>query len=85
VSVLLPSVSVSVLSPCMQRVAVLASVVSSRMLKAIAAAEGVEYYDTLTGRSERCHSSYLHLLIMLILLHFASASSLHCTHEASTH
>ncbi len=29
--------------------AVLASVVSSRMLKAIAKAEGVSYYDTLTG------------------------------------
>ena len=27
----------------------LASVVSSRMLKAIALAEGVEYYDALTG------------------------------------
>ena len=31
------------------RAAVLASVVSSRMLKAVAEAEGVEYFDTLTG------------------------------------
>ena len=29
--------------------AVLASIVSSRMLKAIASAEGIDYYDTLTG------------------------------------
>ena len=33
----------------LKRAAVLASVVSSRMLKAIALAEGVEYYDALTG------------------------------------
>ena len=31
--------------------AVLASVVSSRMLRAIAAKEAVKYYDTLTGSS----------------------------------
>lgn len=35
-----------------ERAAVLASVVSSRMLKAVAEAEGIEYYDTLTGRSK---------------------------------
>ena len=34
---------------CAPRPAVLASVVSSRMLKAIAAAENVAYFDTLTG------------------------------------
>lgn len=34
---------------CAPRPAVLASVVSSRMLRAIAAAENVAYYDTLTG------------------------------------
>ena len=43
-----------------QRVAVLASVVSSRMLRAIAIAEGVEYYDTLTGTDLMCTYSYLH-------------------------
>jgi hypothetical protein len=32
-----------------KRAAVLASVVSSRMIRAVALAEGIEYYDTLTG------------------------------------
>ncbi len=33
-----------------KRAAVLASVVSSRMLKKIATVENIEYYDTLTGK-----------------------------------
>ena len=36
------------------KAAVLASVVSSRMLKHIATVEGVQYHDTLTGQSYAC-------------------------------
>ena len=35
--------------PAVSKCAVLTTVVSSRMLKAIAAVEGVQYYETLTG------------------------------------
>jgi phosphomannomutase len=34
---------------CIIEAAVLASIVSSRMLKTVAKAEGIQYYDTLTG------------------------------------
>lgn len=46
------------------RAAVLASVVSSRMLRAVALAEGVDYYETLTGKKHLLHNhSYFHLLM----------------------
>jgi phosphomannomutase len=43
--------------------AVLASVVSSRMLKKIASTEGLQYYDTLTGSNIQKYSLYLSILI----------------------
>lgn len=41
--------------------AVLASVVSSRMLKAMAKAEGVQYFDTLTGKKKS--------IVLIVLWH----------------
>ena len=40
----------------------LASVVSSRMLRAIALAEGVEYYDALTGKKYRAPKGWGNVL-----------------------
>ena len=45
----LPALPAVLCRPCQQRPAVLASVVSSRMLSRIAAAENIQYFDTLTG------------------------------------
>jgi phosphomannomutase len=51
-----------------ENAALLASIVSSRMLKAIAEKEGLTYHDTLTGTSRICFAGHSFILLRAVLV-----------------